>query len=321
MSGALEAVPVRVPRRDLHGVLLLDKPVGLTSNDALQKAKRLLRARKAGHTGSLDPLASGLLPLCFGEATKVSGFLLDADKYYAVTCRLGVRTSTADAEGQVVEERPVPALDADVVERVLKHFLGETQQVPPMYSALRHKGQRLYDLAREGIEVPREPRGVIIYELTLISLGSETLSLEVRCSKGTYIRTLVEDIATALGTCAHVTVLRRQAVGPFGRDVPMHSLAELELLAERSPELLDRVLLPVDSAVAHWPKAELASEAAWYFAKGQPVFIPGCPTRGRVRVYAARRFLGVGEIISDGRLAPKRLMNLPDPTSELVVAP
>lgn len=321
MNTAAEARPPRAPRRDVHGVLLLDKPIGLTSNDALQKVKRLFAAKKAGHTGSLDPLASGLLPLCFGEATKVSGFLLDADKYYAVTCKLGSRTSTADAEGVVVEEKPVPALDQATVERALTGFLGEIQQVPPMYSALRHQGQRLYDLAREGIEVPREPRAVTIHEFLLKSRSPDTLSLEVRCSKGTYIRTLVEDLATALGTCAHVTVLRRLAVGPFGREVPMHSLAELMALAEQGQEALDRLLLPVDSAVAHWPKAELAGDAAWYFAKGQPVFIPGAPTRGRLRVYAARRFLGVGEIISDGRLAPKRLMNLPGPEPETTVSP
>jgi tRNA pseudouridine55 synthase len=302
-------------------VLLLDKPVGLTSNDALQKAKRLFAAKKAGHTGSLDPLASGLLPLCFGEATKVSAFLLDADKYYAVTCKLGSRTATADAEGEVVETRPVPALDAVRIERALVQFRGEIQQVPPMYSALRHQGQRLYDLAREGIEVPREPRAVTIFELLLKGHTPDTLSLEVRCSKGTYIRTLVEDVATALGTCAHVTVLRRLAVGPFGRDVPMHGLTVLESKAAEGQAVLDALLLPVDSAVAHWPMAELAGDAAWYFAKGQPVFVPGAPTHGRLRVYAARRFLGVGQILDDGRLAPKRLMNLPAAGPESAVSP
>jgi len=190
-----------------------------------------------------------------------------------------------------------------------------------MYSALRHQGQRLYDLAREGIEVPREPRAVIIHELVLTGHTADTLSLEVRCSKGTYIRTLVEDVAQALGTCAHVTVLRRLAVGPFGLGSPMHGLAELGELAEQGPATLDALLLPADSAVAHWPKAELAGDAAWYFAKGQPVFVPGAPTSGRLRVYAAQRFLGVGEIISDGRLAPKRLLNLPGAGPENAVPP
>ena len=203
--------PARAPRRDVHGVLLLDKPTGLTSNDALQKAKRLYAANKAGHTGSLDPLASGLLPICFGEATKVSGFLLDADKHYAVTCKLGQRTATADAEGEVVETKPVPALTPDLIERALAGFRGDIMQVPPMYSALRHQGRRLYDLAREGIEVPREPRPVSIFRLELKDWSPESLSMEVVCSKGTYIRTLVEDVAAALGTWAHVTVLRRLA--------------------------------------------------------------------------------------------------------------
>lgn len=319
MTSAAEAQAVRPPRRDVHGVLLLDKPVGLTSNEALQRVKRLFIARKAGHTGSLDPLASGMLPLCFGEATKVSGFLLDADKYYVVTCRLGSRTTTADAEGEVIETRPVPALDPGVIETALARFRGEIMQVPPMYSALRHQGQRLYDLARDGIEVPREPRPVTIHELLLKGFTSDSLSLEVRCSKGTYIRTLVEDVAEALGTCAHVTVLRRLAVGPFGIGSAMHSLTDLEAAARGGAADLDAMLLPVDSAVAHWPKAELAGDAAWYFTKGQPVFVPGAPAQGRLRVYAARRFLGVGEIISDGRLAPRRLLNLPEPGPEAAV--
>ncbi|HLW73782.1 MAG TPA: tRNA pseudouridine(55) synthase TruB [Gammaproteobacteria bacterium] len=299
----------RAPRRDVHGVLLLDKPVGLTSNDALQRVKRLFAANKAGHTGSLDPLASGMLPVCFGEATKVSGFLLDADKYYVVTCRLGERTATADAEGEVVETKPVPALDEATLSRALAKFRGEILQVPPMYSALRHQGQRLYDLAREGVEVPREPRPVTIHELILKGWSTDSLTLEVRCSKGTYIRTLVEDVAAALGTCGHVTILRRLAVGPFTLEAAMVSLAELEALGTGAT--LDRLLLPVDSALRHWPEARLSGDAAWYFTKGQPVFVAGAPTAGQLRVYADDRFLGVGEIQSDGRLAPRRLMNLP----------
>ncbi|HEV2111787.1 MAG TPA: tRNA pseudouridine(55) synthase TruB [Gammaproteobacteria bacterium] len=321
MTDAAEARSLRPSRRDVHGVLLLDKPVGLTSNDALQRAKRLFNAKKAGHTGSLDPLASGMLPLCFGEATKVSGFLLDADKYYVVSCRLGSRTATADAEGEVIETKPVPRLDAQLIERALERFRGEISQVPPMYSALRHQGQRLYDLAREGIEVPRAPRAVTIHELALKGFTADVLSLEVRCSKGTYIRTLVEDVAQALGTCAHVTVLRRLAVGPFGLGSAMHGLADLELVAQGGSEALDTLLLPVDSALTHWPKAELTGDAAWYFAKGQPVFVPGAPTAGRLRVYSAQRFLGVGEIISDGRVAPRRLLNLPAQGPETAVSP
>ena len=300
-------------------MLLLDKPTGLTSNDALQKAKRLFNANKAGHTGSLDPLASGLLPICFGEATKVSAFLLDADKHYAVTCRLGVRTATADAEGEVVEQKSVPALSAGSIEKALAQFRGDILQVPPMYSALRHQGRRLYDLAREGIEVPREPRALHIYDLVLKEWNADSLSLEVTCSKGTYIRTLVEDVAGALGTCAHVTVLRRLAVGPFGRESPMHSLAEL--MEQQSAGTLDEVLLPVDSAIAHWPDVVLGADAAWYFAKGQPVFAPGAPVSGLLRVYDGPHFLGVGEILPDGRVAPKRLMNLPGTRPGHAVSP
>ncbi|HEY1991579.1 MAG TPA: tRNA pseudouridine(55) synthase TruB [Gammaproteobacteria bacterium] len=306
-----QAPRVRAPRRDVHGVLLLDKPVGLTSNDALQRAKRIFSANKAGHTGSLDPLASGMLPLCFGEATKVSGFLLDADKRYAVTARLGSRTATADAEGEVTATAPVPTLTAKAIEAALARFRGEIRQVPPMYSALHHQGQRLYDLAREGIEVEREPRSVTIHELTLAGHGADSLSLDVRCSKGTYIRTLVEDVAQALGTLAHVTVLRRLSVGPFGTDSVLHTLESLEGLKDAGPAALDALLLPVDHAVLHWPKASLQEDMAWYFSRGQAVRVAGTPSAGRLRVYAGSRFLGVGEIIEDGRLAPKRLMNLP----------
>lgn len=302
-------------------MLLLDKPVGLTSNDALQKAKRFFNAKKAGHTGSLDPLASGLLPICFGEATKVSGFLLDADKYYVVTCRLGQRTATADAEGEVTETRPVPSLDERLIERALARFRGDILQVPPMYSALRHQGQRLYDLARDGIEVPREARPLTILELKLTGYTADTLSLEVRCSKGTYIRTLAEDIAEAMGTCAHVTMLRRLAVGPFELGSAMYSLTDIEALTQEGVEALDPLLLPADSAVTHWPKAELTGDAAWYFTKGQPVFVAGAPSGGQMRVYADGRFLGVGEIAEDGRLAPRRLLNLPGSGPERAVSP
>ena len=301
----------RAPRRDVHGVLLLDKPVGLTSNDALQRAKRVFAANKAGHTGSLDPLASGMLPLCFGEATKVSGFLLDADKRYAVTAKLGQRTSTADAEGAVTATAPVPVLTPKLIEDVLRQFRGEIRQIPPMYSALHHQGQRLYDLAREGIEVEREPRTVTIHELTLAGHGADTLSLDVRCSKGTYIRSLVEDMAQALGSLGHVTVLRRLSVGPFGTDSAMHALESLEALKDAGPAALDALLLPVDHAVLHWPKASLQDDMAFYFTRGQAVRVAGTPSVGKLRVYAGSRFLGVGEIIEDGRLAPKRLMNLP----------
>ena len=238
-----------------------------------------------------------MLPICFGEATKVSGFLLDADKRYAVTAKLGQRTATADAEGEVVEPKPVPTLTPGLIEKALATLRGDILQVPPMYSALRHQGQRLYDLAREGIEVPREARPLTIHELTLTAWDADSLSLEVHCSKGTYIRTLVEDIALALGTLAHVTVLRRLAVGPFALDSRLYSLEELQAKVPEGPVALDALLLPVDYAVLDWPKAALTGDSAWYFAKGQAVFVPGAPASGRVRVYGDGRFLGVGEII------------------------
>ncbi|MGD8828931.1 MAG: tRNA pseudouridine(55) synthase TruB [Gammaproteobacteria bacterium] len=300
----------RSSRRAVHGMLLLDKPTGLTSNRALQIVKRLFQARKAGHTGSLDPLATGLLPLCFGEATKLSGYLLDADKRYRVTCRLGSRTDTADAEGQVVATAAVPALDRHAVESVLSGFLGEQDQVPPMYSALKQGGRRLYEMAREGIEVERKPRRIVIHDLALLGVSGDALELNVACSKGTYIRTLVEDIARALGTEGHVAALRRTGAGPYGED-QMISLAELEAAAEQGgAEALDRFLRPLDSALGHWPAVNLTPDTAYYLRRGQAVMVPRAPAGGWVRVYEGERdFLGLGEILDDGRVAPRRLMN------------
>ena len=299
----------KAARREVHGILLLDKPVRMTSNQALQAAKRLFNARKAGHTGSLDPLASGLLPVCFGEATKLSAFLLDADKEYLVTCRLGIRTATGDAEGAVTEQREVPTLAHADIEATLAKFRGEIAQVPPMYSALKHQGQRLYDLAREGIEVARAPRRVTIHALDLQACDAESLTLAVRCSKGTYIRTLVEDIAKSLGTCGHVSALRRLALGPYGRSVPMYTL---EVLRQHpaGETALDELLLPADSAIGHWPAVRLGTDATWYFTRGHAVTAPGAPAHGRVRVYAPERFLGVGEVLDDGRITPRRLLNI-----------
>lgn len=293
--------------RVIDGVLLLDKPIGLTSNQALQRVKRLFDARKAGHTGSLDPLASGLLPICLGQATKVSGFLLNAGKRYQVVARLGQRTDTGDADGQVIEERPVPALDRGLVKRVLARFEGSQTQVPPMYSALKHQGQRLYKLARQGIEIERQPREIEIHGLELLSLEADALELEVACSKGTYVRTLVEDIAQALGTVAHVIVLRRLGVGPYAEG-RMYKLEELEALAEQGMERLDELLLPVDSALEHWPSVELGADSAYYLMQGQAVMAPGAPSSGKVRLYdEGHGFLGIGEVKLDGRVAPTRL--------------
>jgi tRNA pseudouridine55 synthase len=296
--------------RNVNGILLLDKPAGLTSNAALQVVKRLYRARKAGHTGSLDPLATGLLPVCFGEATKISGFLLDADKHYRVRCRLGIRTTTGDAEGEVLEQRPVTGIDATGLGRVLEGFLGRIEQIPPMYSALKHKGERLYNLARQGVEVEREARTVTIHTLELLQLEGETAELRVHCSKGTYVRTLVEDIGAELGCGAHVSGLRRTGVGPFD-DASLVDVAQLEALASEGMAGLDRLLLPIEAGLAQWPGVRLSGDAAFYLRQGQPVLVPQAPTEGWVRLYEGdRQFMGMGEVLDDGRVAPRRLMSV-----------
>jgi tRNA pseudouridine55 synthase len=296
-------------QRRVNGILLLDKPVGLTSNAALQKAKRLFRARKAGHTGSLDPLASGLLPICLGEATKISAFLLDADKHYRVLCKLGERTTTADAEGEVIESRPFEGVTEKRFLRVMQGYLGEIEQIPPMYSAVKHQGQRLYKLAREGLEVEREARCVMIHDIRLLEFRSPLAEIDVRCSKGTYVRTLVEDIGAELGCGAHVAGLRRLGVGPYD-ETGMVGLDTLEQLAASGGEAaLDKLLLPVESGLAQWPRVRLTGDAVFYLRQGQPVLIAHAPTQGWVRLYEGEtRFLGVGEILDDGRVAPRRLL-------------
>ncbi|MGB5278010.1 MAG: tRNA pseudouridine(55) synthase TruB [Gammaproteobacteria bacterium] len=296
--------------RAVSGVLLLDKPAGITSNKALQQVKHLYRAAKAGHTGSLDPLATGMLPICLGEATKISAFLLDADKCYQVSCRLGETTSTADADGDVLNIRECAHVTLQDVEKLKPRFSGSISQIPPMYSAVKHQGQRLYALAREGIEVERKPRTVQIHQLLFQSLHECTLELEVACSKGTYIRTLVEDLGEALGCGAHVVELRRLSVGPF--DGGMVSIDELEAAAARDADqgfaALDGYLLPIDSGIAHWPDIHLNPDAAFYLKQGQSVLVPHAPTQGWVRIYDQSRFLGVGEIQDDGKVAPRRMI-------------
>lgn len=295
-------------RRAVVGVLLLDKPVGWTSNAALQAVKRLYRAKKAGHTGSLDPLASGLLPICLGEATKLSGLLLDADKAYRFTCRLGVTTATGDAEGEVLATRPVGPLSRERIEAALRGFIGPIRQLPPMYSAVKRAGQPLYKLARQGIEVERTPREVTVRELRLVRQDAEELEFELRCSKGTYVRALAADLGEALGCGAHVSALRRTAVEPYDAD-RMVALEALREAAEQGLAVLDRWLLPPDSAVAGLPAVSVSGDAAFYVRQGQPVLVPRAPTRGRVRLYEGeRRFLGIGEILDDGRVAPRRLL-------------
>ena len=298
----------RARGRDVNGILLLDKPKGITSNEALQQVKRLYFAKKAGHTGSLDPLASGVLPICMGEATKISAFLLDADKRYQVRCQLGITTATADAEGDVLETRPVGAYTPQQLETVFDEFRGDIEQIPPMYSALKHEGQRLYKLARQGVEVEREARPVSIFELTLAGQGDDWLDIDVHCSKGTYVRTLAEDIGERLGCGAHVSALRRTSVGPYADD-NLVTLERLEDLKDNDMPAMDNLLLSIETALTQWPDVELSADASFYLQQGQPVLVPHAPTSGWVRLYATNRlFIGMGEILDDGRVAPRRLM-------------
>ncbi|HGX91723.1 MAG TPA: tRNA pseudouridine(55) synthase TruB [Candidatus Tenderia sp.] len=293
--------------RDVHGILLLDKPAGITSNAALQKVKRLFNANKAGHTGSLDPLATGVLPICLGEATKLSAYLLDADKRYQVVIQLGAKTTTGDAEGEVLEERAVPAFDEAGLESILARFRGDIEQTPPMYSALKRDGQPLYKLARQGIEVEREARAVSIYELVLLSFTPTTMTLDVRCSKGTYIRSLAEDIGEVFGCGGHVVALRRSVAASYGLGQSC-TLPQLEAAAAESMAALDALLLPMSSAVADWPRVSLTADMAFYIQRGQAVQVSKAPLDGVVALYAGEAgFIGIGHILDDGRVAPKRL--------------
>ena len=291
----------------IDGLLLLNKPAGLTSNQALQRVKRLLNARKAGHTGSLDPAATGMLPLCFGEATKVCAFLLDADKTYRVTARLGSATDTADADGVEIATADVPELSADEWRKILESFLGESLQVPPMYSALKKNGKRLYELARKGETIEREPRPIRIDEISLLEIAGARLVFWVHCSKGTYVRTLVEDIAKKAGTVAHTARLHRESVGDF-RAEDMLDLEGLEEVAASGSEGLKARLLSPDTALEGLTAVELDNDASDRFAVGQVNSVSVPATAGLVRVYGgAKEFLGVGELSADGQLAPKRV--------------
>lgn len=297
-------------RRKLNGLVLLDKPIGITSNAALQQVKKLFNVEKAGHTGSLDPLATGMLPICFGEATKFSQFLLDADKVYRVVGKLGIATTTGDAEGDVVATKDVNAISKKQIEKILEQFRGTIKQMPSMYSALKHNGQPLYKLARQGITVEREKREVTIHRLDLIEFKENTVEFEVHCSKGTYIRTLIEDIGNVLECGAHVIFLRRLNVMPF-QDLAMTTIATLEqLAAEKNFVALDKLILPVEIMVTNLSEVNVTETMFFYLRQGQPVLVPGVPSSGLVKLKAKDgRFLGVGEINQDGLIAPKRLFN------------
>lgn len=294
--------------RDINAILLLDKPTGWTSNDALQKVKRLYNANKAGHTGSLDPLATGMLPICFGEATKFSRFLLEADKEYLVEAKLGISTNTGDADGEVVATKPVPTLDQATLEKVLEQFRGDIQQIPSMFSAIKYQGKPLYEYARKGIEVERHPRPVTISSLDLLKIEDDVLTLFVHASKGTYIRTLVQDIGEALGCGAHVTALRREMVAGFKRD--MVTMDKLIALSEQEDATaLDERLLPIEIMLENLPELEVSEAAVFYLKQGQAVILPHALTEGMLRLkLRGDQFVGLGEILSDGRVAPKKII-------------
>lgn len=295
--------------RPVDGLLLLNKPAGITSNGALQKVKRLLGVRKAGHTGSLDPAATGMLPLCFGEATKVCAYLLDADKAYRVVARLGEATDTGDADGKVIRTAEVPSLTTSEWRAVLDRFVGDIEQVPPMYSALKKEGKRLYELAREGKTVKRDPRPVTIHEIALLESRGNRLVFRVRCSKGTYVRTLVEDIAAAADTVAFTASLHREHVGDFLAE-DMISLADAEKLAEAGPDRLVEALLPVDRALAGLAEATVSEPEMARFLNGQSVG-QGGTSAGLIRVYGPQsRFLGIAESGPKGELSPRRVFHL-----------
>ncbi|MEH6577400.1 MAG: tRNA pseudouridine(55) synthase TruB [Amphritea sp.] len=317
----------RAKGRPVNGIFLLDKPGGISSNRALQIVKRIYGAAKAGHTGALDPLATGMLPLCFGEATKFSQFLLNADKRYLTTAKLGQRTDTSDADGEVVEERELPeGLTRDAIDQLLQaEFTGEITQVPSMFSALKHNGQPLYKLARQGIQVEVKSRQVTVYEIRVLDFRGDEVDLDIRCSKGTYIRSIVQDMGEMLGCGAHVKVLRRLDSGPYTAD-KMMPLADLELLVEEMgsdasaqsiQKRLDGLLLPPWSPVESAPELLLDEAQARTLCFGQRVVLENTAAQPLVRIIEQRsgRFLGIGEISDSGQLLPRRLMNT-QPESE-----
>ncbi len=298
----------RARGRDINGMLLLDKPAGVSSNGALQQAKHLLDARKGGHTGSLDPIATGLLPLCFGEATKISGFFLDADKRYWTRVRLGQATETGDREGEVLTscDREV---SAERLLLALDRFRGEYEQMPPMYSAIKKDGQPLYKLARQGIEVEREPRPVSVYSLEVQDYRWPLVELTISCSRGFYVRSLAHDLGEALGVGGHVAELRRLGVGSLDIADAV-TLEQLEAMPD--PEQREAVLIPADRALGHLPAVELSVDATFYLVRGQSVRAGGLPREGWVRLYAEDAgFLGLGEVTDDCRVAPRRLFQKP----------
>ncbi len=304
--------PVKKFKRAVNGILLVDKPLGISSNAALQKTKHLFHAKKAGHTGSLDPLATGMLPLCFGEATKFSQYLLAADKTYEVKAQLGIRTATSDAEGEVISNKEVPQLDIAAIDKLFDQFRGSIEQIPSMYSALKHNGQPLYKLARQGITVERPSRKIQVYDLKVTDYQDGVIEFKMHCSKGTYVRTIVDDFGEKLGCGAHVIGLRRTTVGGFST-TKMHTLDELEqLYQEADPKALDHLLLPLELAVSHLPQLQLTEDMAFYFCRGQSLLVPHAPSEGNVVLHSKLgKLIGIGEVMECGKISPKRLIAQP----------
>ncbi len=298
--------------RDITGIIIIDKPTGRSSNHVLQQVKRLFNANKAGHTGSLDPLATGVLPVCLGEATKVSSYLLDADKQYHVTCQLGAVTDSGDSDGVVISTSDIPEFTEHDLLAILPRFIGELDQVPPMFSALKYQGQPLYKLARQGIEVERKSRRITIYDIQLLAITADSFTLDVRCSKGTYIRTLVEDISHALGSGGHVTMLRRVAAAGYMEQQAL-TIEQLIASAENGLPSLDESLLPSEDALPDWPSVVLADYMVDAIRQGQAVKVEQAFERANVRLFdPQQQFIGLAEMTETGNVQPKRVFVLPD---------
>ena len=300
---------------DVDGIILLDKPLGRSSNSALQKVRYLFNAKKAGHTGSLDPLATGVLPICFGQASKVTSFLLDSDKRYRCTAQLGVTTTTGDKEGDELDIKEVTAFTEDDIEKVLTNFRGAIEQIPPMHSALKHNGQPLYKLARQGIEIERKVRHVTIHELNIVEFNKDSITLDVKCSKGTYIRTLAQDIGEAMGFGAHLSMLRRTEVSPFDCS-KLFTIEDIETLANDNQ--LGNILMPIDSALLEFPAIQLNDEEVALIRNGIKIRRDEIPESDRIRLYSPQNeFLGIGQYHLDETgnplLIPRRLMNTQTP--------
>mgnify|MGYP001173102062 CR=1 FL=1 len=297
-------------KNNVKGILLLDKPIGMSSNRLLQTVKKIYNAKKAGHTGSLDVPASGLLPICFGEATKVSGYLLNSNKKYFVKCSLGITTTTGDASGEARVTRKIPKISEIKLGSIVKNYVGNIQQVPPMFSSLKHNGKRLYELAYKGIEVQRKAREIRVYSIKLLRFNEDYFEIEVFCSKGTYIRTLVEDIGEEIGCGAHVSSLRRLEAGPFNL-LDAAALEEIESTAKKGKQALYDLLLPMDTALKEFPKILLADDKIYSLRQGQSIEVSDIPKLGQLRIYnSSNEFIGLGDAVKNNQIKAKRLINI-----------